>query len=508
MAEQSGNMKMRVARALKWNLVDKVATQILYAVTGIILARVLSEADFGLIGAILVFQAFASMFVDSGFSYALIQRKNPTDRDYSTVLWFNIGVASLLYVLLFFCAPLIADCFQGDTRLIPLSRVMFLTFILNALAIVQTNRLMKRMDVRMIAVSNSLGLIGGGAVGIVMALTGFGPWALVWQAIVVAAVKTLVLWVTSSWRPLAVFSWSALRSFFNVGSGAMITSFLNTLFQNIYSFFIGNRVGLAPLGYYTQADKWSKMGISSMSAILTSSFLPALSDYQDDPAKFASATAKMNRFTSYLLFPATALLIVTAAPVFHCLFGTKWDPSIILFQLLLVRGVFTVLNSLYSSYVIALGRPKMMVCTEILRDGTALLAILVTLPYIAIVRPDNLTYGVAIFLWGQVIASAIAWLVMLIITARISWRTPWQFLMDCLPYFVMSTAIAAAVIPLAAVISNPWLQLLAMGSAGLGAYLAVNAILGSAMQRDLFTYLRAHFRKQAPEGSSEKNPSA
>lgn len=173
MAEQSGNMKMRVARTLKWNLVDKVATQILYAVTGIILARVLSEADFGLIGAILVFQAFASMFVDSGFSYALIQRKNPTDRDYSTVLWFNVGIASLLYVVLFFSAPLIADCFQGDARLIPLSRVMFLTFILNALAIVQTNRLMKRMDVRMIAVSNSLGLIGGGAVGIVMALTGF-----------------------------------------------------------------------------------------------------------------------------------------------------------------------------------------------------------------------------------------------------------------------------------------------------------------------------------------------
>ena len=113
MAEQSGNMKMRVARTLKWNLVDKVATQILYAVTGIILARVLSEADFGLIGAILVFQAFASMFVDSGFSYALIQRKNPTDRDYSTVLWFNVGIASLLYVVLFFSAPLMASAFRA-----------------------------------------------------------------------------------------------------------------------------------------------------------------------------------------------------------------------------------------------------------------------------------------------------------------------------------------------------------------------------------------------------------
>ena len=321
-SDEQSDMKMRVARTLKWNVVDKVASQLLYAVTGVILARLLSQADFGLIGAVLVFQAFGSLFIDSGFSYALIQRKEPTQTDYSTVLWFNLGMAALVYAILFFCAPLIADIFQGDRRLIPLTRVMLLTFIINASAIVQTNRLMKRMEVRMIAVSNSLGLFAGAIVGIGLAVGGFGVWALVWQAIAVASVKSAVLWLTGGWRPDMRFSFPALRSFFRVGSGMMGTSFLNTLFQYIYPGIIGNVAGLVPLGYYTQSDKWSKMGVSSLSAVLTSSFLPVLSKYQDNPAEFASSAAKMNRFTSYLVFPAMIFLIVVATPLFHILFGT------------------------------------------------------------------------------------------------------------------------------------------------------------------------------------------
>lgn len=355
-----GSMKLKVARTLKWNVVDKFATQFLYGVTGIILARVLSQIDFGLVGAILVFQAFATLFVDSGFSYALIQRKNPTRLDYSTILWFNMGVAVGLYVILFVLAPWIPDLFQGDERLVSLSRVMFLTFILNASAIVQTNRLMKRMDVRMIAISNSVGLIVSAVVAIVLALLGFGPWAIVWQNIILSLTKSLILWFSSDWRPLWQFSFASLRSFTKVGFSVMGSSFLNVLFQNIYSFFIGNRVGLVSLAYYTQADKWSKMGISSLSSIVTSSFLPALSQYQDDPQKFAGSIAKMNRLTGYILFPSMGLLIVASPAIFHSLFGYKWDASIALFQLLLIRGIFTVLSSLYNNYILALGHGKRM----------------------------------------------------------------------------------------------------------------------------------------------------
>ncbi len=231
---ETDNLKLATARTLKWNLVDRFGQQVMYAVTGIVLARLLSQEDFGLVGAILIFQAFASLLIDSGFSYALLQRKQPTRLDYSTVLWFNIALAVFIYVTLWFCAVPIADIFKGDMRLVPLSRAMFLTFILNATAIVQTNRLMKRMDVKMIAVSNIAGLAVGAVAGIWLAVSGYGAWAIVWQSISAAAIKSIILWTTGHWFPMLKFSWKALRSYFSVGSSMMLTSFLNTLFQKIY----------------------------------------------------------------------------------------------------------------------------------------------------------------------------------------------------------------------------------------------------------------------------------
>lgn len=492
-------MKVRVAHTIKWNVIDKVASQLLYAVTGIVLARVLSQDDFGLVGAVLVFQSFATLFVDSGFSSALIQKKSPTDLDYSTVLWFNIGVASIIYAIMFFAAPLVAMCFENDVRLIPLTRVMFLVSIVNATAIVQINRLMKRMDVRMVAVSNSLGLIVGAVVGIWMALAGFGAWALVWQYIAVAVVKSLVLWFTGSWLPMLRFSWQSLKSIFNVGMGVMTTSFLNVIFQNIYSFVIGNRVGLVALGYYTQSDKWSKMPVASLSAVLTSSFLPVLSQYQDNAEKFVAATAKMNRFTAYVTLPVMIMLMVCAQPVFHALFGDKWDASVPLFQLLCLRGIFTVSGSLYNNFIIALGRSRLMIWTEVVRDVSALVAIAVTLPYIALSSPGNLTEGLVIFLWGQVAASVLAWFVTLLIASRLVRRRWWAYVWDCVPYLAITMLACAVMLPLAVYIANPWLLLLAQGLAGIVVYLGVNQILGSRMQRDAIAYVTRRYSYSALE---------
>lgn len=483
-------MKLRVASTLKWNVIDRVSTQLLYAVTGIILARLLTPADFGLVGAVLVFQAFASLFVDSGMASALIQRKSPTHLDYSTVLWFNIGMAAALYAVLWVCAPLIADCFQGDQRLVPLSRVMFLTFILNATAIVQTNRLMKRMDVRMIAVSNATALICAAIVAIVVAVEGYGVWAVVWQSITLAAVKSAVLWATSRWLPLMQFSWRSLRSFFKVGMGVMFSSLLNTIFLNIYSFLIGNRVGMAPLGYYTQADKWSKMGISSLSQVLTASFLPALSEFQHDVTKFAAATAKMNRFTAYLLFPAVGLLCVMATPIFHLLFGQKWDPAISLFCILLVRGIFTVLTSLYNNYILSLGKARLLVVTEVIRDVVAAGAIVATIGMMGYSTPDNIVAGLEIFLWGQAIASAATWVVTLVIAARVSCRNTLEYVTDLLPYLCITMLAMIPCVGLSFIVpdNNPLMLLSAQIVVGAAIYIGINAISGSKVQSDVFSY--------------------
>lgn len=486
---EKDNLKKLTAGTLKWNLIDRVLTQVLYGVTGIVLAWLLSPDDFGLVGAVLVFQAFAALLVDSGFSYALLQKKAPTHTDYSTVLWFNIFVAVFFYIVLYLGAPLIADCFKGDERLIPLSRVMFISMILNAASIVQINRLMKRMHVRMVAVSNTLGLIAGAICGISMALAGYGPWAIVWQAVTISAVKTAVLWITGHWLPELTFSIKVIKGFMGISWRMMCTSFLNTLFLNIYSFFIGNRAGMAALGYYTQADKWSKMGITSLSQVLTSSFLPALAAVQDDRERYLRLCSKMNRFTAYLLFPCMCGLTVMATPIFHVLFGSKWDPSIVLFQLLLCRGIFTVLNSLYNNYILALGNSKSILRLEILRDSVALVALFITLPYINISTGNNLVLGLELLLWGQLFSSAVTYVATLIVTSRVSGHSVASLLRDLAPYVIL-TLIACIVTYTAMLAVNPaWLKLTIGFTLFAGIYLGANVAAGSKIQQEILGML-------------------
>ena len=484
-------LKQRTAGTLKWNVIDRVSTQLLYAVTGIVLARVLSQEDFGLVGAVLVFQAFASLLVDSGFGHALLQRKAPTQLDYSTILWFNMLMSVLLYAVAWVCAPLIADCFGGDRRIVGLTRVMFLALPVNSSSSVQCYRLIKRMDVKMIAVANSLGIMAGAIAGISLALKGFGAWAIVWQTIVLSVVKSGTLWLTERWRPSMVLRLDILRSYWTIGSRMLFTSFMNTLFQNVYSFFVGNRSGLVSLGYYTQSDKWSKMGVSSISQVLTSSFLPTLSAVQDEPERFRHIVARMNRFTGYLLFPATLGLAALATPVFHTFFGTKWDPSIVLFQMLLVRGIFTVLNALYTNYLLALSHARAIFWLEVLRDGTALVALAATLPFMAWSTPADPVAGLRIMLWGQLAASALTWGVTLVVTCRAVQTGVFAFVRDLAPYATLTLAIIPVLFLVGGMVPTPVGRFVAETLVAVLFYIGANALAGSVIQREVF----AHFSR-------------
>lgn len=482
------SLKQRTAGTLKWNMIDRVSTQVLYTVTGVVLARMLSQEDFGLVGAVMVFQTFAGILVDGGFSYALIQRKRPTQLDFSTVLWFNMGVAAVLYALAWVCAPLIAACFGGDPRLVPLTRISFLILLLDSSSLIQYIRLNKRMDTRMIAVANALGLTAGALVGITLALQGAGAWAVVWQGITVSTVKSLTLWVSERWRPQMAFSWPALRSYMGVGTRMLLTSFLNKLFLNIYSFLVGNRVGLVALGYYTQGDKWSKMGITSLSQVLTSSFLPALSAVQDDLERFRRLAARMNRFAAYLLFPATLGLAALAAPAFHTLFGTKWDPAIALFQMLLVRGIFTVLCSLYNNYLLALGHARAIVWLEVLRDGAAIIALAATLPVMAYATPSDPVAGLRYMLWGQIAASALTWIVSVAVVARAMHTGIWRLILDLAPYCALTLAIVPVMTAVGSLMPTDFGTLMVEAVMAIAIYLAVNRLAGSRIQAEILAY--------------------
>ena len=483
-------LKKKTARAVKWNAIDRMLTQLLYAVTGIVLARLLSPEDFGLVGAVLIFQSFATLLIDSGFSYALLQRKSPSRLDYSSVLWLNLGIAIIIYVILYLAAPLIAGLFQGDRRLVPLSRLMFLTFILNASAIVQVNRLTKQLNARPVAVANAIGLCAGGVVGIWLAVEGYGAWAIVWQSIAISGVKSLVLWAVGDWWPMMRVSVASLRSFFAVGSGMMLTSFLNIVFNNIYSFLIGNRAGLAPLGYYTQADKWSKMGVASITQVITSAFVPGLSDAQDQPQRFASLCSKMNRAVSYATFPCMLWLAVMATPLFHLLFGAKWDVSIPLFQLLLLRGVFMILTTLYMDIILAMGRSRSLVYLEGVRDAVSLVFLVAALPLIGWSSQSHPALGIELLLWGQVVAAVIGWWLTLRKASRISGVTVGRYIFDYLPYLGATLLVCIVIGYIGTLGWSPVPTLAAQTIIAIALYMFTNALAGSRVQADAISYLR------------------
>lgn len=461
------SLKKKTAGTLKWNTIDRVSSQVLYAVVGIVLAKILSKEDYGIVGILLVFQAFAIVFVDSGFGAALLQKKDPDNKDYSTVFWFNLFVSVLIYALLFFLSPLLGGWFHSD-ELPLLSKVMFLTFIINGLGIVQTNRLMKRMDVKMIAVSNVAGLVVSGAVGVWLALEGYGAWAIVWQSISLAAVKTGWLWITGRWLPTAGFHISSLKKIWRIGMGVFSSSFLNTLCLNVYSFVIGAFYSLGSLGVYSQADKWSKMGSASISQVLTASFVPLLAKFQDNGDEFHKYVKRINCFTAFVMFPFMIGLAVAGEPIFHTLFGDKWDEAIPLFQILTVRGIFVVLISLYGNYLLSLGYARTLFTVEIVKDATIFVALLSTV----------FLKSVELLVWGQLWASVVTYFIVLWLTCRhIGYRVG-SMLSDLVPYLIAALIMGAAALLLSPVFSHPALQLLLESTVGLALYYLIIRLTG------------------------------
>ncbi|MCM1376847.1 MAG: lipopolysaccharide biosynthesis protein [Clostridium sp.] len=478
------NLKKKTAKTLKWNIIDRVSSQVVFALVGIVLANVIPKEDFGLVGALAIFQAFAIIFVDSGFGAALLQKECPDQKDYSTVFWFNLAVSIAVYLLLFALGPVIADMF-GDSRLDSLSKVMFLTFVVNGLAIVQTNRLMKRMDVRMVALSNLIGLLCSGVLGIVMALRGYGAWALVAQQLSLAFIKTIILWLTGNWLPSLIFSLKSLREIWGVGVSVFSSQILNTACLNIYNFVIGLMYGMVPLGVYTQAEKWSKMGSASVSQILTSSFVPVLAGAQSDRSRYVRYMHRINRFTSFILFPFMLGLTAIGAPLFHTLFGQKWDEAIPLFQILMGRGIFVVLLSLYSNFLLGLGKSKALFAAEVVKDTAIAVGLLATI----------FLGDITILVWGQLLSSLLAWGIVLAIVGHSTGVSVRGMLTDMWPFLLGSlsmVAVSMAVLPLSSI---PMVQLVLQITVGLIFYTGALAICRAPELSEAVTLLRSKLHK-------------
>lgn len=498
------SLKTKTLRTLKWSTFDRLSAQVLYAVVGIVLANKLSKDDFGLVGALTVFQALALILVDSGFGAALLQQKDPRERDYSTVFWFNLIVSLAIYAVLFFCAPAIAALFH-DARLETMSRVMFTAFVINGLGIIQTNRHTKMMNMRPVAVANVTALVLSGGLSMGLALGGFGAWAIVWQTVSLAVIKTGILWITGKWLPRPFFSRETFRRIRRVGASVLTSSLLNTGCMQVYNFVIGAFYSLPLLGVYTQADRWSRMGSASLSQILTSSFVPLLSGVQDDPENFLRYTRRINRFTAFMTFPFMLWLTAAAAPIFHLLFGHKWDDAIPLFQILMIRGLFAVLTSLYNNFLLARGKSRALIIMEGIKD----------IPIVVALGATVWTFSLEWLVWGQLAASIVTWGLSVWLTRRSLAISSRLLVADLFPFFAASFAMAVACCFVLLLALHPAVLLLIDLAVGLGVYLLVLRIKGTDELREARSILLRALRRKptsptapSPSPSSDDTPDA
>ncbi len=342
-----------------WASAQRFGTMIISFVTNIVLARLLTPDDFGTIGMLLLFLAIANTFVDSGFGSALIQKKDATQTDFSTVFYINLYLSGIVYGILFLGAPWVAYFYEVEI-LCPLLRVQGLVLILNAFAIIQTALLRKKMDFRKLSICNLIGNAVGSIIGICSALIGFGVWSLVIRSLVVGFVVSLLLWIVGKWKPMFLFSGKSFKELFGFGGFMLLSSLLATFANNVQTLIIGKLFQQSTLGHYTQARQLRNVASDSISSVIAQVLYPDFSNNQNDD-KILSSRLNFSILTiSFVTVAIMAFCIVAAKPIILLLYGEKWVDCVRYFQLLCVGGCFVSLQDANYNLVAAKGKSKVL----------------------------------------------------------------------------------------------------------------------------------------------------
>lgn len=374
------NLKQKTILSMLWSTLGKFGTMGIQFITNIVLARLLMPTDFGTIGLLSIFIILSETFIVGGFGQALIQKKNPTHIDYTTVFYWNLIASVVLYSILYAFSPTISDFYQMP-QLVSIIRVYGLVLIISAFSIVQNNHLQKNLKFKTLSIRNIIAASFGTVVSIIMALNGFGVWSLVASHIVNSFVGVLLLWKLSSWRPTREFSWQSFKELFSFGSLMAVSSLVDQFYKEIQGLVIGKWYSAADLGYYSQAKKLENIPTSSLSQIVSQVTFPVFSKFQDNNSQLKAVVRKCTTAITYLNFPLNILLIVIAAPLIRLLYGPNWEQTILYFQLLNVVGLFYTISTMNNSIIKSLGKSKLFLYIKITQRIVGLLLIFIGASY-------------------------------------------------------------------------------------------------------------------------------
>ena len=390
----SSSLKQQTISGMIWSFLQRFGTMSVSFFSNVVLARLLTPDDYGCIGMLMIFIALSNTFIDGGFGSALIQKKRPTQEDYSTIFYWNIALSIVLYVILFLCAPLIADFYNIEL----LSRVLQvegLVLITNAFGIIQSNQLRKQLKFKSIAQVTLTATVISVIVAILMAFMGYGIWSLVAQQLVLSLATTILYWVYSSWRPIGVFSWASFRELFGFGSFMLLSSLINAFCNNLNGLLIGKNFSASSMGYFSQSKKLEDVFSSSFEAVVGQVTYPVLVEVKDRFDELKKMLSQFNSLLLYIVTPLMLLLNLLAAPVITLLLGEKWLPAVPYLEILTFQGIaISVMNVNYNA-VAAIGHSKTLFTSTLVKRVFTIASMLIGMKL----------GGINGLLWGMVVAS-------------------------------------------------------------------------------------------------------
>lgn len=389
----SGELQKRAFSGAIWASFERFGTMALQFLVNLILARLLTPSDFGCIGMLAIFVLVSQIIIDGGFGSALIQKKSPSQTDYSTIFYWNIIFSSILYLILFISAPSISSFYRMPI-LCDVLRIMGINLIINSLGIIQINRLRKQLAFKRIAIINIVSYLVSAIIAISLAYIGYGVWSLVIMQLLFSLFSVTFFWIITKWKPNLCFSFQSLKSLFQFGGYLLFANILQEICKNLQGLIIGRRFSSIEMGLYTQAKKLDDITSLTIPNIIVQVMFPVYSQIQNDLER-TKEVLKMNiRVITFITFPILLLLILIAQPLIIFLYGNKWEVSASYFQILCIGGLFACLQNINYYAVAAQGKSNVLFTWSFYKWGMLLLLLII-----------GMHWGMYGILWGMVISS-------------------------------------------------------------------------------------------------------
>jgi O-antigen/teichoic acid export membrane protein len=391
-------LETKVASGIAWSFLEKILTMVIQMVVSIIVARELMPEDFGVMAIMTFFTSVALAIVDSGFSQALIRKESPSDSDYRTVLYFNFAMSVVLYGVLVAVAYPVAMLYDAPV-IWTIAPVLFLVLPINALCVVQTVMFTREFRFALLSKVVFVASLVSGVVAVVMAVMGWGIWALVAQRLLMMGIKALAFWSIRRWRSDAPLSLASLRAMAPFSLRLLATDLIASVYNNVAQLFIGKIHNTSMLGYYSQAQKLKDLPVISTVQAVQGVTFPALSQIKDDDTKFSAGYLRISEMLAFVLFPLMLGMVAVAEDMFLLLLGDKWMPTVPYFEILALSGLFYPLGVVSYNVLKSRSDGAVIVRLEIVKRIIQTLILAVTIPI-----------GVTAVAWGVTAMAAVEWL--------------------------------------------------------------------------------------------------